>query len=144
MKLLSFIPSFIKDAAKAVNRITPQEFNEVADETLTKLLGIASMVVKMYALRLEGGREVLHLWCAHREDIALCPHCGSLSAEIHQEKPRCIRHTQVWGKPTFLHFLSRRFKCNECDRTFVEELPFVDSSNSRNDSHFLKLSRWWQ
>lgn len=40
--------SFIKDAAKAVNRITPQEFNEVADEMLTKLLGIAAVVVKMY------------------------------------------------------------------------------------------------
>lgn len=132
MKLLFFIPSFIKDAAKAVNRITLQEFIEVADETLTKLLGFATMVVKMYALRHEGGREVLHLWCAHREDIALCLHCGSLSAETHQEKPRCIRHTEVWGKPTFLHFLSRRFKCNECDRTFVEELPFVDSNRRQS------------
>jgi len=77
MKLLPMFTSFVKDAAKAVRRISPQEFIEVADETLTKLLDIPTMIVKMYALRREGEHEVLHLWCAHREDIALCTHCGS-------------------------------------------------------------------
>jgi len=119
--------SFVKDAAKAVKRISQKEFKEVADETLTELLGIATMVVKMYAIRREGEHEVLHLWCAHREEIALCIHCGSLSTRIHQEEHRCIRHLDVWGKKTFLHFLSRRFKCENCDHTFTEELPFVDS-----------------
>ncbi|EFK10625.1 transposase [delta proteobacterium NaphS2] len=28
---------------------------------------------------------------------------------------------------TFLHFLSRRFKCDQCGKVFTEELPFVDS-----------------
>ena len=127
MKLLPRVTSFVKDAAKAVKRISLQEFKEVADETLTELLGIATMVVKMYTIRREGEHEVLHLWCAHREEIALCPHCGSLSTNIHQEEHRSIRHLDVWGKRTFLHFLSRRFKCEDCGRTFVEELPFVDS-----------------
>ena len=54
MKLLPYIPNFIKDAAKAVNRISRKEFKEVADETLTELLGIATVVVKMFALRCEG------------------------------------------------------------------------------------------
>jgi len=127
MKLLPRVTSFVKDAAKAVKRISLQEFKEVADETLTELLGIATMVVKMYTIRREGEHEVLHLWCTHREEIALCPHCGSLSTNIHQEEHRSIRHLDVWGKRTFLHFLSRRFKCEDCGRTFVEELPFVDS-----------------
>jgi transposase len=127
MKLLPYITTFVKDAAKAVKRISQQEFKEVADETLTELLGIATMVVKMYAIRREGEHDVLHLWCAHREDIALCTRCGSLSTKVHQEEQRCIRHLDVWGKKTFLHFLSRRFKCEHCGRTFAEELPFADS-----------------
>ena len=127
MKLLPRFTSYIKDAAKSVKRITLQEFKEVADETLTELLGIASIGVKMFALRREGEHEVLHLWCTHCEEVALCPHCGSLSTKIHQEETRSIRHLDVWGKKTVLHFLSRRFKCEDCGRTFVEELPFVDS-----------------
>ena len=37
MKLLPMFTSFVKDAAKAVKRISQQEFKEVADETLTEL-----------------------------------------------------------------------------------------------------------
>lgn len=132
MKLLSYVIFFVKDAAKAVKRISLQEFEEVVDETLTKLVGIATMVVKMFAIRREGEHEVLHLWCAHREDIALCTHCGSLSTKVHQEETRSIRHLDVWGKQTFLHFLSRRFKCEQCGRTFTEELPFLDSQRRQS------------
>jgi transposase len=117
----------VKDAAKAVNRIRQEDFKKVADGALTDLLGIATMVVQMYLIRREGEYDVLHLWCAHRGDIALCTHCGSLSTTIHQEEHRCIRHLDVWGKKTFLHFLARRFKCEDCGRTFTEELSFVDS-----------------
>jgi len=127
MKLLPYIIPFIKDAAKAVKRISREEFKEVLDETLTELLGIASLVVRMYAIRREGEDEVLHLWCAHGEEIALCTHCGSVSSTVHQEEHRCIRHLDVWGKRTFLHFMARRFKCEHCGRTFTEELPFADS-----------------
>ena len=127
MKLLAYVIPFVKDAAKAVKRICREEFKEVVDETLTELLGIATLVVRMYAIRREGEQEVLHLWCAHREEIALCTHCGSLSTAVHQEEHRCIRHLDVWGKRTFLHFMARRFQCEHCGRAFTEELPFVDT-----------------
>lgn len=127
MKLLTFVPSFIKDAAKAVKRISQKDFKEVVDNTLTELLGIATLVVKMFALRREGDEDVLHLWCAHRDEMALCPRCGRVSTEVFQEGQRCIRHLPVWGKKTFLHFLSRRFKCDQCGNVFTEELPFVES-----------------
>lgn len=127
MKLLPYIISFVKDAAKSVKRICREEFKEVANETLTELLGIATLVVKMYAMRREGEHEVLHLWCAHRADVALCRRCGALSTAVHQEEHRCIRHLDVWGKRTYLHFLARRFECEHCGHPFTEELPFVDS-----------------
>jgi len=54
MKLMPYIILFVKDAAKAVKRIRREEFKEVVDETLTELLGIATLVVKMYAIRRQG------------------------------------------------------------------------------------------
>lgn len=127
MKLLPYTPAFVKDAAKAISRICKSEFKSVVDDTLTELLGIPTLVVTMYALRMEGVHEVLHLWCAHSEEIAVCTHCGSISTTVHQQSGRCIRHLDVWGKMTFLHFLSRRFKCEDCGRVFTEQLSFVDS-----------------
>lgn len=116
-----------------------EEFKEVADKTLTELLGIATMVVKMYAIRSEGEHEVLHLWCAHCEEIAFCTQCGSLSTSLHEKKHRCIRHLDVWGKKTFLHFLARRFRCEYCGGTFAEELPFVDSHRRQSRALEMKV-----
>ena len=115
-----------------MKRISQTEFTAVADNTLTDLLGIATLFVTMYALRREGDQDVLHLRCAHRQEVALCTHCGTLSTNVHQEEPRCVRHLDVWGKKTFLHFLSRRFKCDQCGKVFTEELPFVDSHRKQS------------
>jgi len=117
--------AYIKDAARAVKRICRQEFTECTDTVLTTLLGIPGLVVRMYGLRREGDEEVLHLMCAHRSDVAMCPKCRAICEEIHDEEERCIRHLDIWGKKTFLHFLSRRFVC-DCGNEFTEELQFVD------------------
>jgi len=47
MQLLPYIVPLVKDAAKAVKRICREDFKEVGDDTLAKLLGIASVVVRM-------------------------------------------------------------------------------------------------
>ena len=125
--MLSLPMAFVKDAAQAVKRICKQEFTKVKDSALTELLGIPALIITMFALRREGDHEVLHLWCAHREDIAICPRCGAISDNVHDEEHRCVRHLDIWGKKTFLHFLSRRFKCNQCGKPFTEELPFVEA-----------------
>jgi TRAP-type uncharacterized transport system fused permease subunit len=57
MKLLPLFIPFVKDAAKSVKRICLEEFKEVVDETLTELLGIATLVVRMYTIRREGDHE---------------------------------------------------------------------------------------
>ena len=80
------------------------------DNTLTELLGIVTLFVTMYALRREGDHDVLHLWCAHRDDVALCSHCGRLSQDVHQEEKRSIRHLNVWGKKDFFAFFSPPFQ----------------------------------
>ena len=126
MKLLPYITNFVKDASKAVKRIRNIKFKKTEESTLTELLGIPSLIVTMYSLCREGDQDVLHLWCIHQDEVALCPHCGCLSMNVHQVENRCIRHLNVWGRKTFLHFLSRRFKCEDCGKIFTEQLPFVD------------------
>ena len=123
---------FIKDAARAVKRICKEEFIKTKDSVLTELLGISCLIVTMYALRREGDHDVLHLWCVHRNEFAICPKCGCVSHDIHEEKQRCIRHLDIWKKRTFLHFLARRFKCNQCGKTFTEELAFVESQRRQS------------
>ena len=124
MKLLPL--SFTKDAARAVKRICKEAFTKVQDSVLTELLGVATLTVTMFCLRREGELEVLHLWCTHREDVAICPRCGTICKNVHEEKQRCVRHLDIWGKKTCLHFYSRRFMCESCGKPFTEELSFVD------------------
>ena len=124
--MLALPIKFIKDAAKSVKRVCEQEFKKVKDSVLTELLGISCLAVTMFALRKEDDRDVLHLMCAHRNDVAICPRCGAFTDSLHEEKKRCVRHLDILGKKTFLHFLSRRFKCSDCGKEFTEELDFVD------------------
>jgi transposase len=118
--------AFIKDAARSVKRICMQEFKECKESALTELLGIEMLVVTMYSMRREGDHDVLHLWCVHREEIAICPKCGAICDRIHEENQRCVRHIDIWGHKTVLHFSSRRFTCDQCGKIFTEELPFVE------------------
>ena len=124
--MLALPISFIKDAARSVKRICKQEFTKVKDYVLTELLGISCLAVTMFALRREDDQDVLHLMCAHRNEVAICPKCGSFASGIHEEKERCVRNLDIWGKKTFLHFLSRRSKCSDCGKIFTEELAFMD------------------
>ena len=124
MKLLSL--AYIKDAARSVKRICEEMFTEAHGSVLTELLGIATLKVNMYCLRLEGEEEVLHLRCSHRNDIAVCSRCGTVSEAVHEEKERCVRHLDIWGKRTFLHFYSRRFMCEQCEQPFTESLSFIE------------------
>ena len=117
---------FIKDAAKSVKRVCLDHFKKAEGSLLTELLGIPALIVTVYNITREGAHDVLHLWCNHRDDIVLCPDCGTLSDSIHSERHRCVRHLDIWGKKTFLHFLSRRFKCENCCKVFNEQLPFIE------------------
>ncbi len=125
--MLSLPLAFIKDAARSVKRICKEEFKKAHDSVLTELLGISALIVTMYMVRREDQHDVLHLYCIHRNDVAICPKCGAICEDIHAEKERCVRHLEIWGKKTFLHFTSRRFKCAECSKAFTEELPFIEA-----------------
>ena len=121
MKQLPYNFYFCQNDTNYLNRISLHEFKEVVGDTLTKMLGVTNILVEKYAICREGDHEIVHLWCAYREDTALCTNCGSVITKVNPKETISILHSNMWGKQTFLHFLSRRFECELCGNTFCED-----------------------
>jgi transposase len=124
--LLSEPKEVIRDAARAVKRTVGLMIERVTSGTLSKLLGLPGLVVSEYALEKQGEREVLHIFCQHEHEVAICPRCRTVSSAKHENEERCIRHLDIWGKLTYVHFPARRFECDQCQKPFSEELSWVE------------------
>jgi transposase len=127
----------IRDAARAVKRKAKLVMERVSANTLSTLLGLPGMIVTEYAIEREEGREILHVFCRHAHDVAPCPRCGEVSTVIHEEEERCIRHLDIWGKATYVHFPARRFDCEHCRKPFTEVLAWIE--NNRRESRDYEL-----
>jgi transposase len=138
--LLSAPSRIIRDAARAVKRKAGLMIERVTAGTLSALLGLPGMVVTEYALESRAGeREVLHLFCQHEHDVAVCPSCGQVSSAVHDSTERCIRHLDIWGKVTFVHFPARRFDCGPCHKPFTEELSWIESQRRESTAYELHI-----
>lgn len=139
MLLLSAPTETAKDAARAVDRVTPEMKHKVTVETLSELLGLPNMVVTSYARETQSEREILHLFCEHEHGIAICPRCGHISTASHETEERCVRHLDIWEMMTFVHFPSRRFDCDECGKPFTEQLKWIDEHRRQTRSFELYI-----
>lgn len=99
---------------------------KVTAETLNELLGIPELIVTEYAFEQQGDVALVHVICEHRYEVAICPRCGEVSTALHESEMRCVRHLDIWGKMTLLHFPSRRFGCAKCKKPFTEKLPWIE------------------
>jgi transposase len=116
----------IRDAARAVKRLAGQVIQTVTETTLSQFLDLPEFRVFGHALEDQGEVRIIHLYCEHRHEVALCPRCRTPSAEGHEYKERCVRDLDLMGRRTFVHFTGRRFDCEQCGRPFTEELPGID------------------
>ena len=108
----------VRDAARAVSRVVGQVIHTVTDAILSEFLDLSEFRVIGYAFEDQGDESIVHLYCAHRHEVALCPRCATVCEEGHQYEDRCVRDLDLLGRRTFLHFPGRRFKCPECGRPF--------------------------
>ena len=115
-----------KDAARAVKRVDSLIVQPVTEETLSELLGLPGMKVTRLAIEKQGEEEYLHLFCEHEHDVAVCPRCGKGMAGGYDHKNRCVRHLDIWGMRTLVHFPQRRFNCEVCGEPFTENLEWID------------------
>ncbi|NIO39217.1 MAG: hypothetical protein GTO41_02860, partial [Burkholderiales bacterium] len=116
----------MKDAARAAKVSARWAMHRIKEMTVTYLLDLPQFIVTGYWLERRGEQEIVHLYCMHREEVAICPRCHQVSMTYHDGKERCVRDLDVWGKCTFLHFISRRFDCERCTRPFTEKLACID------------------
>lgn len=129
----------IRDAARAVKRTESLMIEQVTANTMSELLGLAGMVVRGYALEQQEGQEILHLFCHHAYEVAMCPRCGQLSESVHEEEERCIRHLDIWGKASYVHFPARRFDCWQCNKPFSEALSWIESKRRESSAYELHI-----
>jgi len=66
----------IRDAARTAKRTAGLMIERVTAGTLSTLLGLPALVVTEYAIEKQDEREVLHIFCEHEHDVAVCPRCG--------------------------------------------------------------------
>jgi len=116
----------IKDAARAAKRGMGRVMPEGQGFTVSRLLDLPEFVVVGCEIEQRGSQEIMHVYCLHSHDVALCPRCRQISTVLHDEKERCVRDLDIWGKCTFLHFKRRRFECKTCGVPFTERLPSIE------------------
>ena len=125
----------IKDAARAAKKRTGCIAHKFQEFTVTRLLDLPEFVAVGCEIEHRSVQEIVHLYCLHRQEVAICPRCRQISTKLHDEKDRCVRDLDIWGKCTFVHFSRRRFKCDRCGHPFTEKLSSIDP-NRRHTRRF--------
>lgn len=116
----------IKDAARATKRMMGRIVYKFKEFMVSRLLDLPEFVAVGCEIERRGGQEIVHVYCLHPHQAAICPRCDQLSTALYDEKERCVRDLDMWGKCTFLHFSRRRFECQPCGQPFTERLPSID------------------
>ena len=102
------------------------EANRKKYSVLTNVLGLKDLAVVGEAEVHPG--DPLHLYCASRWDVGMCPNCLQLSHQIHDyPKQRQIHDAPLRGQHLVLVFDSMRFDCEQCRKPFTQSIQDVVS-----------------
>jgi len=85
---------------------------------LTALLDLPEVTVT--GLEYDAQLDLLLVVCHPRYDVAVCPTCDTVSAQVHDSNARRVRDVPWAGKRCSLVLPARRFKCARCRRPFTE------------------------
>ena len=55
----------------------------------------------------------------------VCPHCGASTRKLKGKRPRDVKFGAAQHHRVTATYLQRRYKCQECNHTFIEKNPFV-------------------
>ena len=119
-------PKIDKDAAKAAKRIPSDLFEPITAQILTRLIGFPGIEVMNFFIEEQDGIVHLHLDCQHDHDVALCPRCQQPTHSGYDQKRRSVRHLDMFGMRTIIHYDQRRFDCEGCGKPFSELLSWID------------------
>jgi transposase len=93
-------------------------------EFWTRLLHLPGFVVAHCQEELQPPRYCFTVVAEHR--IGVCPHCNTVSAEVHQTRTReRIVDLPISGYAVELKVRACQFRCERCDVAFTPEVPFL-------------------
>jgi transposase len=103
------------------------------NELLNRLLGIQKLqVVKSDFI----GEDKLHLEVVSTLSVASCPDCGQISNLVHDEsEAQMIRDLSIAERQCYLVYRARRFKCEQCKKTFVERVEWKRANVSYTERY---------
>ena len=125
MKLLP-APPIPKDASRAAKRIHSSLFQPVTQDSLNTLLNLSGIRVTHFSIEMNNNIKQLHLSCEHDHAFAFCPTCQKISTSVYEYKSRSVRHLDILGMRTIIHFPQRRFECLVYGKPFTELLSWID------------------
>ena len=104
---------------------------------LTYLLDLPELTVTR--LEYDAQVDLLLVMCHPRYDVAVCPTCDTVSAQLHDTNERRVRDVPWAGKRCALVLPARRFQCARCRRPFTERLEAIAprARSTRRYEHYL-------
>ncbi len=68
--------------------------------------------------------------------VASCPDCGHISTQVHDlSEVQLIRDLPMAERRCYLSYQARRFKCEHCQKTFVERVEWKRSNVSYTERY---------
>lgn len=87
---------------------------------ICELLDIPNVQVTKYQTQ---GHHRVNVFIESTLAAAVCPECESVSTQIHDvAEVQMIRDKPMWDRRCWIGYAPRRFKCEQCKKTFVERV----------------------
>lgn len=67
----------------------------------------------------------VHVFFSLNRKPHTCPHCGTITQQIHDYRTSLLKDLPFMGKKTFLHYRKRRYHCPNCHKHFYESFPLL-------------------
>ena len=102
------VKSFARDAARSAGRAIQAGAARITAQTLDLLLDLPDFRATHFEVERRGAEDILHLYCTHKHDFAVCRRCRKISDRPYENKPRCVRDLDMGKWRVFVHFTGRR------------------------------------
>lgn len=116
----------VRDAARSAGRLIQKGMQRITEKSLDLILDLPEFTATHFEFETRGDQDILHLYCEHEHEFAVCPHCREISDSHHESKPRCVRDLNFGKWRVFIHLIGRRFDCEKCSRPFTERMASID------------------
>lgn len=124
--LLSPPTKLVRDAARSAGRLIQKGMQRITEKSFDLILDLPEFTATHFEFETRGDQDILHLYCEHEHEFAVCPRCREISDSHHESKPRCVRDLNFGKWRVFIHLIGRRFDCEKCSRPFTERMASID------------------